>query len=355
MVKYTPPPADLPVYGSAPPGALTVMARSTYVAPMTDEQRYVFGILEEDRAAGVHVLGRAGSGKTKLLESMARQDLAAKRPFAVLDAGGDLIASLLGLMDKPMRDGVTVIGEGYEGGIDLLPVDPKDDFIFADTLAEAAAEFSGTTFDPKLRRAVATHLATRPASMMALAELLKGDPVAVPVSDMLEEILAYTTGRQVLGGGRPATGTVLALLPPAELGSSRARALAHLISDAVIRAHQGPKLLPFYVDGAEILSGRGGLELLRDMKSHRVAPVLAHRAYADLTPALLSAISSTIGTEVAFRLSGEDAARARNEFSHTFDARDFLVLGSRQCYVRLQIKGELREPFSAETLPLVKQ
>lgn len=353
MVKYTPPPADLPVYGSAPAGSLTVMGRSTYVAPMTDEQGYVFGILEEDRAAGVHVLGRAGSGKTKLLESMARQDLAAGRPFAVIDASGDLIGSLQGLTAGQQRD-LLVIGEGYDGGIDLLPP-PGREFEFADTLAEAAAEYAGTGFDPALRRVVAGHLARRPASMTALAETLAGDPAARAVSDLLEEILAYPTGRAILGGGHPPAGTVLAFLPPAQLGFSRARALAQLVADALIRAHQGPALLPLYVDGLEVLGGRGGLELLRDMKAARIAPVLAHRAYADVSPELLSAISATIGTEVSFRLSGEDAGRARNEFSQTFDIRDFLVLGRRQCYVRLQIRGELREPFSAETLPLVRQ
>lgn len=354
MVKYTPPPADLPVYGSVPAGKLTVMGRSTYVAPMTDEQGYVFGILEEDRAAGVHVIGRAGSGKTKLLEAMARQDLATQRPIAVIDATGDLTASLLGTMDKEARAAATVIGEGYEAGIDLLPA-PGQEFLFADTLAEAAAEYAGTSFDPKLRRVIAAHLVARPASMLELAARLKEEPDAAAVSDLLEEILAYPTGKAILAGGRPASGMVFALLQPAELGFSRARALAHLVSDAIIRAHAGDRLLPLYVDGLEILSGRGGLELLRDMTSHRIAPVLAHRIYADISPLMLSAISGTIGTEVAFRLSGEDVSRARNEFSQTFDARDFLVMGSRQCYVRLQIKGELREPFSAETLPLVRQ
>lgn len=353
MVKYTPPPADLPVYGSVPAGALTVMGRSTYVAPMTDEQGYVFGILEEDRAAGVHVLGRAGSGKTKLLESMARQDLAAQRPFVVLDASGDLVTSMQGVAATQGKD-VVVIGEGYPDGIDLLPP-PGKEFEFADTLAEAAAEYAGTGFDPKLRRVIAAHLATRPASMDELAKLLAADPAASAVSDLLEEILAYPTGRAVLGGGHPATGTILAYLPPAELGFSRARALAQLVADAVIRAHGEQRLLPLYVDGLEILGGRGGLELLRDMKAVRIAPVLAHRMYADVSDEVLSAISATIGTEVAFRLSGEDASRARNEFSQTFDVRDFLVLSSRQCYVRLSIRGELREPFSAETLPLLRQ
>lgn len=353
-VKYTAPPADLPVYGSVQPGGLTVMGRSTYVAAL-DEQRYVFGVLEEDRAAGVHVLGRAGSGKTKLLESMARQDLAAKRTFAVIDASGELVESLLALMTEETKNATTLIGEGYPNGIDLLPEAGKE-FAFADTLSEAAAEHAGMNFDPKMRRVIATALESRPTSMAELAEILRTKPEVQTVSDMLDDILAFPTGRAILAGGKPASATVLAVLQPAELGFSRARALAHLVTDAVLRSRSttAAGLLPLYVDGLELLGGRGGIELIRDMKRTRIAPVLAHRAFADASPALLSAISSTIGTEVAFRLSGEDATRARQEFSQTFDVRDFLVLGSRQCYVRLQIKGELREAFSAETLPLME-
>ncbi len=227
-VKYTPPPVDLPVYGSVQAGGLTVMGRSTYVAPMSDEQRYVFGILEDDRASGVHVLGRAGSGKSKLLESMARQDLAMKRTFAVIDASGDLASSLLSVMDPATRAGITIVGDGYDDGIDLLPA-PGGEFAFADTLAEIAAEHAGTGFDPKLRRSIAAALKQRPETIEKLAEMLRTQPEAQAVSDLLDDLLAYGTGRAVLAGGKPASGIVLAVLPPAELGFSRARAIAHLI------------------------------------------------------------------------------------------------------------------------------
>jgi hypothetical protein len=253
-----------------------------------------------------------------------------------------------------MREQVTVIGEGYADGINLLP-EPGKEFAFADTLAEIAAEHAGTGFDPKVRRVLVNALHERPESMEALAAHLRTIPDAQSVSDFLDDLLAYKTGKTVLSGGNAASGIVFAVLPPADMGFSRARALAHLVSDAVIRAHTDKRALPLYVDGLELLGGRGGLELIRDMGKSRIAPVLAHRTYADVSPALLSAISASIGTEVAFRLSGEDASRARQEFSQTFDVRDFLVLGSRQCYVRLQIRGELREPFSAETLPLVQR
>ena len=354
-VKYMPPPSDLPVYGSVQPGGMTVLGRTTYMAAL-DEQRYVFGVLEEDRARGVHVIGRAGTGKTKLLESMVRQDIAQKRPIAVIDATGDLVAGIVPLLGQDAGVPSAVIGSGHPASVSLLPR-RGDELRFADTLAAAAAEYGGTGFDPKLHRALGMLLSTRPlASVAELAEALRTMPEMQPAYDLLEDLLAHPAARAAISGTEPIAGSVLAVLPQAELGYSRARALAHLISDAVQWSRPPSPTrqnLPFYVDGLELLAGRGGIALLRDMRAARIAPVLAHRTYADASPALLSAMSSTIGTEVTFRISGEDAARARLEFSQTFDVRDFLVLAKRQCYVRLCIRGDLREPFSSETLPLV--
>lgn len=352
-VKYSPPPADLPVYGSVPPGQITVMGRSTHVAAL-DEQRYVYGILEEDRSSGVHVLGRAGIGKTKLLESMARQDIAAKRKIAVIDATGDLVKSLVPLLDEEAKAKTSLIGVGEQSSISLLPR-KGDEVRFADTLALATAEYTGDSFNPLLRKALAAVLTSRPFATVAdLAHALQDAPAMQDVRALLEDLLANPTSKAAISGNQPITGNVFAVLSSAELGFSRARALSHLVSDAILWARERDNMsLPLYVDGLELLGGRGGVAMLRDMHAANIAPVLSHRAYADVSPALLSAISSTIGTEVAFRLSGEDGSRARNEFAQTFDVRDFLVLATRQCYVRLQIRGELREPFSAETLPLV--
>ncbi len=352
-VKYSPPPADLPVYGANSGAQMTVLGRSTYVAAL-DEQRYVYGILEEDRAAGVHVLGRAGMGKTKLLESMARQDIAARRTFAVIDATGNLATSILPLLDGEAKSQTALIGNGWDASVSLLPRS-GDELRFADTLATATAEYAGTSFDPLLRRELAAVLSSQKFATVAdLLPALPVKPVMEPVRALLEDLLDHPTAKAALSGTRPIAGNVIAVLSPADLGFSRARAIAHLVSDAVLWAREHDELpTPFYVDGLELLGGRGGVALLRDMAAAKVLPVLAHRAYADVSDALLSAMSATIGTEVAFRLSGEDGSRARNEFAQTFDVRDFLVLATRQCYVRLQIRGEIREPFSAETLPLV--
>ena len=52
----------------------------------------IFGIKREDRFAHVYVIGKTGTGKSTLLEGMARQDLAVGNGFALIDPLGDLAA-----------------------------------------------------------------------------------------------------------------------------------------------------------------------------------------------------------------------------------------------------------------------
>src|SRR5437868_116803 len=50
----------------------------------------VFGIKAEDRFSHVFLLGKTGTGKSTLIETMALQDLARGAGFALIDPHGDL-------------------------------------------------------------------------------------------------------------------------------------------------------------------------------------------------------------------------------------------------------------------------
>src|SRR6266550_6875325 len=51
----------------------------------------VFGIKAEDRFSHIYVIGKTGTGKTTLLETMALQDLERGNGFALIDPHGDLV------------------------------------------------------------------------------------------------------------------------------------------------------------------------------------------------------------------------------------------------------------------------
>src|SRR6266480_5782835 len=54
----------------------------------------VFGIKDEDRFSHLYIIGKTGTGKSTLLETMALQDLACGNGFALIDPHGDLVARI---------------------------------------------------------------------------------------------------------------------------------------------------------------------------------------------------------------------------------------------------------------------
>ena len=54
-----------------------------------------FGIKQPDRLAHMYIVGKTGTGKSTLLETMIRQDIEAGQGIALLDPHGDLVERVL--------------------------------------------------------------------------------------------------------------------------------------------------------------------------------------------------------------------------------------------------------------------
>jgi type IV secretory pathway VirB4 component len=61
----------------------------------------VFGINHEDRFLHVYVIGKTGTGKSTLIETMALQDLERGNGFALIDPHGDLVARVAARIPAP--------------------------------------------------------------------------------------------------------------------------------------------------------------------------------------------------------------------------------------------------------------
>jgi hypothetical protein len=66
----------------------------------------VFGIKNEDRFLHVYVIGKTGTGKSTLIETMAVQDLERGNGFALIDPHGDLVARVAARVPASQRDRV---------------------------------------------------------------------------------------------------------------------------------------------------------------------------------------------------------------------------------------------------------
>ena len=70
----------------------------TGIHPHHRKRRMPVYISPEQRARHIYVIGATGSGKTKLLESVARQDICIGNGFGIIDCHGDMITDVIKYM-----------------------------------------------------------------------------------------------------------------------------------------------------------------------------------------------------------------------------------------------------------------
>src|SRR3989344_3631531 len=94
IIKYAPPPPELPVYGRVGAADASFIGRTNYVAAL-EEKKFIFGIKRVDRRRHLYVVGKSGVGKSKLLELLIRQDIAYGHGVCLIDPHGDVIEAIL--------------------------------------------------------------------------------------------------------------------------------------------------------------------------------------------------------------------------------------------------------------------
>jgi hypothetical protein len=70
----------------------------------------VFGIKDEDRFLHIYIIGKTGTGKSTLIETMALQDLERGNGFALIDPHGDLVARVAARIPASHQDRVIYLG-----------------------------------------------------------------------------------------------------------------------------------------------------------------------------------------------------------------------------------------------------
>src|SRR2546426_10871500 len=84
---------------SAPDDRITYIARTNF----RNEGR-LFGIRQADRRHHMYVIGKTGTGKSTLLETLIRQDITDGQGLALLDPHGDLVERVLAAVPEHRRE-----------------------------------------------------------------------------------------------------------------------------------------------------------------------------------------------------------------------------------------------------------
>src|SRR3989338_1209554 len=153
IVKYAPPPLELPVIGSVPPEDISYIGRTNYIAAL-EEKKFVFGLKRVDRRRHLYIIGKSGVGKSKLLELLVRQDVAHGKGLCFMDPHGDVIESLLDFIPENRIDDVVIIDPSdFHYPVSFNPlnnVDPTLKHQFTQGLIEVMEKQFGANWTPRL-------------------------------------------------------------------------------------------------------------------------------------------------------------------------------------------------------------
>ncbi len=371
-----------------------------------DDRRLV-GMRLGDRRSHALVLGRTGTGKTTLLETIIRQDLDQGLGLALLDPHGDLVAKLAAAVPAhrqgdlihfdvpetarplgfnplsavaPGKRSVAVSGliDGFRNvwsefwGPRLEHV-LRNALLALVELPEATLADALRLFDDKdYRKNVAGRVANAQVRRFWLKEF-EGYPVrlrAEAVSPIQNKLGAYMADpilhriltvrssdfdlRRVMDHGK----ILLVSLSKGRIGQDAASLLGSLLVSqigvaALSRADTSEderRDFALFLDEFHNFSGSGLASMLAELRKYRCGLVLAAQHMAQVDPGVRDSLLGNVGSLICFRLGATDAEELEKEFRPELRAGDLVNLPNRQVYVRLMTGGVVSRPFSAETL-----
>jgi type IV secretory pathway TraG/TraD family ATPase VirD4 len=366
-----------------------------------------FGIKQADRLSHVYAIGKTGVGKSTLLEVLARDDLAARRGFALIDPHGDLAERVRDAAEQKLSDRLVYLDAADQsqpfGYNPLRRV--RDDKIplavsgFLETLRKlwpdawgvrmehvlrgslyALLERDGSTLpdilrlytDKAFRREVTTRVRNEVVRRFWTDEFenypdrLRAEVVA-PIQNKLGALLTdprlYRTlvtperdigFRRLMDDG----GALVVNLAKGRLGEDGANVLGGLLVSTMALAALSRAEMPaanrrpffIYVDEFQSFTTLAFVNMMAELRKYGVGITLVHQHLHQLDPEVRHAVLGNVGTLISFRVGAEDATFLAREFQPTFGVEDLMNLPNRDLYLRLMIDGTPSRPFSARTL-----
>ena len=406
IIKYAPPPPELPVYGKLKPEEASFIGRTNYVAAL-EEKRFIFGFKRVDRRRHLYIIGKSGVGKTKLLELFLRQDIMYGHGLCLIDPHGDVIDSLLDFIPENRIEDVCIIDPSdvnFPASFNPLSnVDPMFKFQLTQGLIEVFQKQFGANWTPRLEhvfRFTCLALLDYPYATMRgmismltdrnyrqkVVEYIKDDMVKrffaiefadwsekfdtdaiIPLVNKLGQFLSDPLLRNIFGQKENKINIaelmnsqkiILINLSKGKIGEENSSFfgsmfLTKIKQAGMERAHlleKDRKDFYIYVDEFQNVVTQTFENILSEARKYGINLTMAHQYVGQIQPKIYQSILGNVGSIISFRIGGEDAVRLKPEFAPVFDVKDLINLAVGEFYIKMTIDGESYDPFSAETL-----
>jgi len=409
LIKYAPPPPELPIHGRMDAKNVCFIGRTNYVAAL-EKKEFVFGIKRVDRRRHMYIIGKSGVGKSKLLELLIRQDVAYGHGLCLMDPHGDVIDAILDFVPEERIEDVVLIDPAdmsYPISFNpLANVDPGFKHQLTQGLIEVMEKQFGANWTPRLEhvfRFTCLALLDYPHATMRgmismltdrsyrqkVIEYIEDDMVKrfwaiefadwsekfdtdaiIPLVNKLGQFLSDPLLRNIFGQKENKVNLeklmnekkiILINLSKGRLGEENSSFLGSMLITKLKQAGMARAALPererndfyLYVDEFHNLVTETFENILSEARKYGLCLTVAHQYVSQLIPGVQAAVLGNTGTIVIFRVGGEDAVRLQPEMAPIFEVKDMINLGQREFYIKMTIDGDTYDPFSAETLKIL--
>jgi len=403
LAKKSEAPQDLPKAGS---GEVSVFGTTNYHNNFDD-----FGIKREDRRRHLYVVGKSGSGKSKLLELLIKEDIESGKGVAVLDPHGDLVDNLMEFVPKDrIKDVIYFDPADTNFPIAFNPMESVDEaykmqvtigFIqifkklfgsnWTDRLEHvlrytvlALLDSPNTTVlsilkmltDKNYRQNIVSRIKDNVVKNFWVSEFAgwseKFDAEAITpllnkvgqfvATNMIRNIIGQPVNkfniREVMDGQKILFMKVSkGLLGEENSGLMGAMIITKMYQAAMSRAdmkEEDRKDFYLYVDEFQNFATDTFAEILSEARKYRLNLTIAHQYMGQLSDVVKKTVFGNVGSIISFRVGADDAGSLAAEYNPIFKERDIINLGVREFYCKMSVSGEIREAFSGKTLNLPK-
>lgn len=366
----------------------------------------VFGIKDEDRFLHLYIIGKTGTGKSTLIETMALQDLERGNGFALIDPHGDLVSRVaaraaalhtdrviyLDATDPNQPFGYNPLRHVSEDRIALAASGMMDVFkkmwpdawgvrmehILRNVLMALLEQPDATLHDVlrifsdrEFRRRVANSLRNDTVRTFLLKEFerfsfgYRADGTA-PIQNKVGAFLADPLLNRILTAPKTDLhvrrimdqGQVLLVnLAKGHIGEDSSSLLGGLLVTTIglaafsraDTAQSERKNFFVYIDEFQSFTTLALANMFSELRKYRVGFTVAHQYLNQLDPDVRHAVLGNAGSIISFRVGVEDAPYLVREFHNRFSEIDLLQLPNYRIYLKLMIDGTPSRPFSAVT------
>ncbi len=405
--KKAPPPDILPFENTSNLAEISLFGETNY---HSEQKR--FGIKRFDRRRHLYVIGKTGSGKSKLLELLLISDILSGQGCCLLDPHGDLADELLMFIPKErINDVVYVNPSDRDFPIGFNPLEP----VSSNELRQHLSTFFIAIFkkmfsfnwNPRIEHLVRyitlALLETPDSNILGIPRILSDtafrqrvikqiqDPIVksfwinefsawndrfsneavIPLLNKVGQFISNPIVRNVVGQRQNVLnfskfmneGKIIIInISKGKLGDDNSALLGSMFITKLQQAALSRANIPeeerrdfyFYVDEFQNFATDAFSSILSEARKYRLNLTIAHQYIAQLPEDVKATTFGNVGSIVAFAVGADDANYLSHEFAPVFSAEDLINLNLREMYVKMSVDGRLTKPFSAKTINVPK-